>query len=35
MQLPVKWGDMIGRWVRGTPDDRAWLAGHTLAGGAP
>jgi glycosyltransferase involved in cell wall biosynthesis len=35
MQLPVKWGDMIGRWVRGTPDDRAWLAAHTLAGGAP
>jgi glycosyltransferase involved in cell wall biosynthesis len=31
MQLPVKWGEMIGRWVRGAPDDRAWLAAHTLA----
>jgi len=31
MQLPVKWGEMIRRWVRGTPDDRAWLAAHTLA----
>lgn len=31
MQNPVKWGDMIDRWMRDTPEDRAWLAAHTLA----
>jgi len=32
MQIPVKWGVMIDRWVRDTPEDRAWLACHSLAG---
>lgn len=31
MQNPVKWGEMIGRWVRDDADDRAWLAAHTVA----
>jgi glycosyltransferase involved in cell wall biosynthesis len=31
MQNPVKWGDMIDRWMRDTAADRAWLAAHTLA----
>lgn len=31
MQNPVKWGDMIERWMRDTPEDRDWLASHTLA----
>ncbi|MBW6523996.1 glycosyltransferase family 4 protein [Sphingomonas sp. RHCKR47] len=31
MQSPVKWGEMIARWVRDRDDDRAWLSAHTLA----
>jgi hypothetical protein len=31
MQNPVKWGEMIDRWVHGDSDDRAWLAAHTVA----
>ncbi|MGW8281584.1 glycosyltransferase (plasmid) [Sphingomonas aurantiaca] len=31
MQNAVKWDDMINRWMRNTPEDRAWLAEHTLA----
>lgn len=31
MQLPVKWGEMIARWTRDTPDDRDWLVARTLA----
>ncbi len=30
MQNPVKWGEMIERWLRDTPDDRAWLASHVV-----
>jgi glycosyltransferase involved in cell wall biosynthesis len=26
MQVPVKWGEMIERWLSETPADRAWLA---------
>lgn len=31
MQIAVKWGDMIDRWVNDEPGDRAWLAEHTLS----
>lgn len=31
MQIPVRWGEMVDRWVAGGDDDRAWLNGHTLA----
>lgn len=31
MQIPVRWGEMVDRWVSGTDEDRAWLSGHTLA----
>lgn len=31
MQSPVKWGEMIARWARGDPDDRAWLSAHSIA----
>ncbi|TCP88589.1 glycosyltransferase involved in cell wall biosynthesis [Sphingomonas sp. PP-CE-1A-559] len=31
MQNPVKWGEMIDRWVRDDAEDRAWLSAHTVA----
>lgn len=31
MQVSLKWGEMIDRWVRDTPDDRHWLTEQTLA----
>lgn len=31
MQVPVKWGDMIDRWVNDEAQDRAWLAANSLA----
>ncbi len=31
MQNPVKWGEMIDRWVRDDADDRAWLTAHSVA----
>ncbi|MEO8709462.1 MAG: glycosyltransferase, partial [Lacisediminihabitans sp.] len=31
MQNPVKWGEMLDHWLRGEPEDTAWLAGHTIA----
>ena len=34
MQLPVRWGDLIHRWLADTPEDRAWIAAHTLASNA-
>lgn len=33
MQLPVKWGEMLDRWMSGGAADRAWLASHSLASG--
>lgn len=32
MQVPVTWAALLDRWVGGAPDDRAWLASHSLAG---
>jgi glycosyltransferase involved in cell wall biosynthesis len=31
LQCPVKWGDLVSRWIRDTPADRLWLNRHTLA----
>ncbi|MBX9732167.1 MAG: glycosyltransferase family 4 protein [Sphingomonas sp.] len=33
MQIPVKWGEMVRRWISGTPGDAAWLRAHTVAAG--
>ena len=30
MQLDTKWGDLIGHWLAGAPEDRAWLAARTM-----
>ena len=31
MQNPVKWGEMLERWVRGSNEDVAWLSVHSIA----
>lgn len=31
MQNPVKWGEMVERWMRGAPADTAWLLNHSVA----
>ncbi|MFZ3482957.1 glycosyltransferase family 4 protein [Sphingomonas sp. 3-13AW] len=31
MQNPVKWGEMIDRWMRDSREDRAWFARHAVA----
>ncbi|MEQ8757974.1 MAG: glycosyltransferase family 4 protein [Coleofasciculus sp. G1-WW12-02] len=33
LQIPVKWGDLIQRWLNNSPDDRQWLFDHRLASG--
>lgn len=33
--LPVKWGDLVQRWLLSTPADTAWLQQHCLAAGTP
>jgi glycosyltransferase involved in cell wall biosynthesis len=30
MQNPVKWGEMVDRWVRDEPQDRRWLSAHSI-----
>lgn len=30
MQVAVKWGDLIDRWVSGQPEDIAWLAANSI-----
>lgn len=30
MQNPVKWGDVLYRWISDTDEDRAWLRAHAL-----
>jgi glycosyltransferase involved in cell wall biosynthesis len=29
-QVDVKWSELITRWVNDSPDDKAWLASHTI-----
>ncbi|TVQ58044.1 MAG: glycosyltransferase [Spirulina sp. DLM2.Bin59] len=33
LQVPVRWGDVIDRWLGDTPGDRQWLAAHSLQSG--
>lgn len=33
--LPVKWGDLVQRWLLSTPADTEWLQQHCLAAGTP
>jgi hypothetical protein len=30
LQVPVRWGELIRRWVRDQPADRDWLGAHSL-----
>ena len=30
MQNPVKWGDILRRWVHDAPEDRQWLAANRV-----
>jgi len=30
LQLPVKWGDLLHRWVRSSQSDHEWLSQHSL-----
>lgn len=31
LQIPVKWGEMIKRWIDDTPEDQQWLFEHRLS----
>ena len=31
LQCPVKFAELIRRWLSETPEDDRWLAGHSLA----
>lgn len=33
LQIPVKWGELLNRWLADTPDDRQWLFQHRLNSG--
>ena len=33
LQIPVRWGDLLERWLRDRDEDRLWLARHSLASG--
>jgi glycosyltransferase involved in cell wall biosynthesis len=33
LQIPVRWGDMLERWLRDTEEDRRWLTQYSLASG--
>jgi glycosyltransferase involved in cell wall biosynthesis len=33
LQIPVRWGDLLERWLRNSAEDRRWLAQHSLASG--
>ena len=33
LQLPVKWADLVNRWVDQSPKSQNWLAQYTLASG--
>lgn len=33
LQIPVKWADLVDRWLRDDEEDRAWLAAHSLGSG--
>jgi hypothetical protein len=31
LQVPVEWGTLIERWLRGLPEDADWIRSFTLA----
>jgi len=31
LQIPVKWGDLLRRWLSSSPDDMQWLRDHRLS----
>ena len=33
LQVPVKWGDLIKRWLNNSPEDQQWLFDHRLSSG--
>ena len=33
LQIPVKWADMINRWLHNSPENRQWLFDHRLSSG--
>ncbi len=33
LQIPVKWADMINRWLDNSPENRQWLFEHRLSSG--
>lgn len=33
LQIPVKWADMINRWLDNSPENRQWLFDHRLSSG--
>lgn len=33
LQIPVKWADLIKRWLRNSPQDKQWLFEHRLSSG--
>jgi glycosyltransferase involved in cell wall biosynthesis len=33
LQIPVKWADMINRWINNSLEDKQWLFDHRLASG--
>lgn len=33
LQIPVKWADMINRWLNNSPENKQWLFEHRLASG--
>jgi glycosyltransferase involved in cell wall biosynthesis len=33
LQLPVKWGVLMTKWLENSPEANAWLASHSLASG--
>ncbi|MEM6749787.1 MAG: glycosyltransferase [Planctomycetota bacterium] len=33
IQCPLKWGELVGRWLSDGPDDRRYLGDHSLASG--
>jgi glycosyltransferase involved in cell wall biosynthesis len=34
LQIPVKFGDLINRWISNTPEDKQWLSSYRLASGS-
>ncbi len=33
LQLPVKWGELVSRWLGDSAEDRQWLVDHRLVSG--